>query len=377
MPGQLRGWEAVKSKLYRIGQEERFKTRMQELWDYCEDKMSKYKRSVNFKWRGLKMRLEIDKNVWKNSSKSEGMVWNDARNPRPKKKSRSYYYIRIWEVENRDGEEGELILIRMDDRGFKSELLWLGRGKKVSGKQCGKFANVIYKALKPKSAFLHDDAHISFKCAGGPAVDAIRSKKASVRKQRLSKKKKAKKLRRLNKKMKRTGQKTQSVSLRLARTMMKGTGWYESLGFKPVKRTGHTFYKESAIYNQHPAQYKAAVEFVRKTTVKDFMAMCKKSTVDGRSRLADAGQDICDQVADGRTNITLSTVCCRVMKGISKKPNSLKAQRLLAKFNNTFMVDHEDRFQKKYATRKLHKYYDRLNVIDITMLFVKQRADLE
>lgn len=183
--------------------------------------------------------------------------------------------------------------------------------------------------------------------------------------------------------MKRTGQKTQSVSLRLALTMMKGTGWYESLGFKPVKRNGHTFYDKSrqreqrTIYNQHPAQYKAAVEFIRKTTVKDFMNMCKKSTVDGRSRLADAAQDICDQVADGRTNITLSTVCCRVMKGISKKPNSLKAQRLLANFNNTFMVDHEDRFQKKNVTKKLHKYYDRLNVIDITMLFVKQRADLE
>lgn len=41
--------------------------------------------------------------------------------------------------------------------------------------------------------------------------------------------------------------------------LSKGKAWYETMGFKPIKRSGHTFHGGRQSYSQHPAQFRAGV----------------------------------------------------------------------------------------------------------------------
>jgi len=361
-------FEALRSKFYRIGQEERFKTRIEQIWEYC-DRVSTYKRETYFMWGGIKMQLEITKDKWHTSSKGERMTMGK----RSKKGSKSYYYIRLFECVGEDWER--VLCVRVDNRGTKSEMPWLGRGKKVSGKAVSRMANSIYKALRPRSNFVHDDAHLEFRYAGGDKADKQRSKIRKVakdkRKARISKKKMAQKSCRRNKRLR----KTQQVQLRYVRILTKGLGWYESMGFAPLKRSGHKFAKDKGVtYSQHPAQYRAAAERFRSITIKEIHAMFTKSSSTGRSQLGDNALEICKELGNPRADTTLSTLCKRMITNIKRKPKSLKAQRLVTKFNSTFFHDHEDRFDDPGP--RLKKYYNDLNVLELTMLFKKRKDEL-
>merc|ERR1711959_520182 len=129
--------------------------------------------------------------------------------------------------------------------------------------------------------------------------------------------------------------KKQRICIRVVRALCKGEAWYESLGFLPVKKSGHYFAADTAkaSYSQHPAQYYAAIDRLRA--------------------------------------MTIAEMCERALGLIRKNPKSLQAQKLFFMFHNTFCVDHENRFDG--VTTDLEKYYKDINTLEITMLFGKKR----
>lgn len=368
LPTSLRKWSTVRAKLYKIGLEgATFKTRMQSLYEYCEpvtQPRHRHKRELYFMLGATKCRMRVYLGAWKTSSKNEIVTMGY------KTKGHAYWYVEIMECVTKLEKNWERVTkVRADQKGSKSELLWIQRGKTISGKTSSKLAHAIFKCLKPAQALLHDDAHITFGYAGGKKAVRDRARRKSHYKKKMAHKRKFRPKKYLRKK--------QRICIRVVRALCKGEAWYESLGFLPIKKSGHYFAadKKGASYSQHPAQYYAAVDRLRQMTVSEIAEIFDEGTESGRSKLAANARELIPAFGFKRGNVTLGKMCARALSVIRRNPKSLRAQKLFFKFHNTFCTDHENRFDG--VTTELEQYYKDLNTLEITMLFGKKRADFE
>jgi len=368
--GALRKWSTIRSRLYAIGNDgATFKTRMQMLSEYCEPVTKprhRHKREVYFWLGATKCRMQVFMGPWKTSSKNELVTMGY----KTKKNSSSYWYVQIEECHTSMEKNWPIVTkVRVDPAGKMSELLWIQKGKKISGKVSSKLAHAIFKCLKPCQALLHDDAHITFGYAGGKKAIRERARRKSHYKKKMAHKRKFRAKKGLRKK--------QRICIRVVRALCKGEAWYESLGFLPVKKSGHYFAADTvkASYSQHPAQYYAAIDRLRAMTIAEIAEVFDEGTESGYSKLAENARYLVSALGFKRGTVTLGKMCERALGLIRKNPKSLQAQKLFFMFHNTFCVDHENRFDG--VTTDLEKYYKDINTLEITMLFGKKRADFE
>jgi len=365
-----RKWSTVRSRLYAIGNEgPTFKTRMKMLYEYLDpvtQPRHRHKRELYFMLGATRCRMRVYMGAWKTSSKNEVVTMGY----KTKKNSNSYWYVEIMECVTAQEKNWERVTkVRADPRGLKSELLWIQKGKTISGKTSSKLAHAIFKCLKPAQALLHDDAHITFGYAGGAKAIRDRARRKSHYKKKMAHKRKFRPKKGLRKK--------QRICIRVVRALCKGEAWYESLGFLPIKKSGHYYAADTAkaSYSQHPAQYYAAIDRLRAMTINEIIEIFDEGTESGHSKLAQNARELIPAFGFKLGTVTLGKMCARALSLIRRNPKSLTAQKLFFKFHNTFCTDHENRFDG--VTTDLERYYKDLNTLEITMLFGKRRQDFE